>query len=138
MILAIDVGNTTTTVGVFERGALRAQFAIATQPGRTPDEVTLHLKALASTRRVHLATARQILLCSVVPRMSAVLLPALRSLTDAPRNRGAISGTQSRQCFALHGARAAAAGGPAEVAGSIPSRTQNCSIVPHTRWRRRP
>jgi pantothenate kinase type III len=118
MILAIDIGNTTTTVGVFERSRLRASFAMATQPGRTPDEVTLQLKALASTRRLPLATARQIILCSVVPRMSAVLMSSLRSLADAPRNRGAISGTQSRQCFALHGARAATAGGPAEAVGS--------------------
>jgi len=70
MILAIDIGNTTTSFGVFDGGKLRSQFAIATQPSRTPDEITLQLKALAKTRRLHLRRARQILLSSVVPRMS--------------------------------------------------------------------
>ncbi len=84
MILAIDIGNTTTTFGVFERGRLMAQFAIATQPNRTPDEVTLQLKALASTRHLHLRRASQIVLCSVVPRMSGMLIEALHSLGAMP------------------------------------------------------
>ncbi|MDP3722792.1 MAG: type III pantothenate kinase [Candidatus Omnitrophota bacterium] len=84
MILAVDIGNTTTSFGVFERGRLRSHFAIATQSNRTPDEITLQLKALANTRRLHLKRARQIMLCSVVPRMSSVLIQALRSLHTVP------------------------------------------------------
>jgi type III pantothenate kinase len=84
MILAIDIGNTTTNFGVFERGRLRANFSIATQPSGTPDEVALHLKALAKSRQLDLRQAKQIVLCSVVPRMSAVLIQALRWLEMAP------------------------------------------------------
>lgn len=84
MILAIDIGNTTTNFGVFERGKLKSHFSIATQPGRTADEITLQLKALAKTRRLHLSRAKQILVCSVVPRMSAVLVEALKSLDAVP------------------------------------------------------
>ena len=84
MIITIDIGNTTTGFGIFEGGKLKAQFAIATQPSRTPDEVTLQLKALAKTRRLHLKRAKQIILCSVVPRMTAVLLESLRSLDAVP------------------------------------------------------
>ncbi len=84
MLLAIDIGNTTTSFGVFERGRLKSHFAIATQPGRTPDEITLQLKALAKTRHFHLARAKQILLCSVVPRMSSVLTASLKSLRAVP------------------------------------------------------
>jgi type III pantothenate kinase len=84
MVIAIDIGNTTTSFGAFKRGRLVSQFSIATQAGRTPDEVTLQLKALAKTRRLHLARAAQILICSVVPRMSSVLVPALRSLAAIP------------------------------------------------------
>ena len=80
MILAIDIGNTTTTFGVFEGRRLASQFSIGTQPNRTPDEVTLQLKALAKTRRLHLRRATQILICSVVPRMTAVLTEALQSM----------------------------------------------------------
>jgi type III pantothenate kinase len=80
MILAIDIGNTTTQFGVFEGAKLASHFAIATQPNRTPDEVTLQLKALAQTRRLHLTRATQIVICSVVPRMSAVLIEVLTAL----------------------------------------------------------
>ena len=84
MILAIDIGNTTTSFGVFESGKLKSQFAIATQPNRTPDEITLQLKALAKTRKLHLRRAKQIILCSVVPRMSSVLIQSLKSLGAMP------------------------------------------------------
>lgn len=84
MILAIDIGNTTTNFGVFEKGRLASQFSIATQPNRTPDEVTLQLTALAATRKLHLSKAKQVLICSVVPRMTAVLSEALKSLGAVP------------------------------------------------------
>ena len=84
MILAIDIGNTTTSFGVFEKSKLKSQFAIATQPWRTPDEITLQLKALATTRKLHLSAAKQIVICSVVPRMTAVLTESLKSLEAVP------------------------------------------------------
>ena len=88
MIIAIDIGNTTTSFGVFDKGRLKAQFSIATQPWRTPDEVTLKLKALAKTRKLHLSRAKQILICSVVPRMSSVLVPSLKLLAESRAKRG--------------------------------------------------
>lgn len=84
MMIAIDIGNTTTSFGVFEGARLKSQFSIATQPWRTPDEVTLQLKALAKSRRLHLTKAEQIVLCSVVPRMASVLTEALHSLKAVP------------------------------------------------------
>lgn len=84
MVLTIDIGNTTTSFGVFKGGKLRSQFAIGTQSNRTPDEITLQLKALANTRHLHLRRAKQIILCSVVPRMSSVLIQALKSLGAMP------------------------------------------------------
>ncbi len=84
MIIAIDIGNTTTSFGIFDKGKLKSQFAIATQPNRTTDEISLQLKALAQTRRLHLRQAKQIILCSVVPRMSALLIQSLKSLDVVP------------------------------------------------------
>jgi len=84
MILAIDIGNTTTSFGVFEKGKLKSQFSIATQPGRTADEITLQLKALAKIRKLHLSKAKQILICSVVPRMTSVLVQSLKLLDAVP------------------------------------------------------
>lgn len=85
MILAIDIGNTTTSFGVFENDKLTSQFSVATQPWRTPDEVTLQLKALAQSRSLHLRKAEQIVICSVVPRMLSVLSESLRSLEAVPQ-----------------------------------------------------
>ena len=34
MILTIDIGNTTTVFGVFEKTKLESQFSIGTQPNR--------------------------------------------------------------------------------------------------------
>jgi len=95
MILTIDIGNTTTSFGVFarpgkglrragEKGKLVSQFSIATQPTRTPDEVTLQLKELAKARQLHLNKAKQVILCSVVPRMTGVLIQTRKQLTAGP------------------------------------------------------
>ena len=84
MILAIDIGNTATSFGVFDKQRLASQFSIATQPWRTADEIALQLKALAASRTLHLAKAQEILICGVVPRMSAVLVQALQSLDAVP------------------------------------------------------
>jgi type III pantothenate kinase len=84
MILTIDIGNTTTNFGLFEGAKLKSQFSVGTQTGRTPDELTLQLKALARTKRLHLTKAKQILVCSVVPRMTSVLTESLRSLRAVP------------------------------------------------------
>ena len=74
MILAIDIGNTTTSFGVFERGKLRAKFSM-----RTPQ-----LKALVKTHKRYVRKASQIIICSVVPRMTAVLIECLKSLGAMP------------------------------------------------------
>ena len=97
MILAIDIGNTTTSFGVFERGKLASQFSIATQSSRTPDEIALQFKALATTRRLHLRRAKQIILCSVVPKMSSVLVQALQSLSYESQPKGGRSPKHGRE-----------------------------------------
>ena len=106
MMLVVDIGNTTTAFGVFNGKRLVSHFSIATQsldsprraglardgerakrvepPGRTADEITLQLKALAKARKLHLSKASQILICSVVPRMTAVLVESLKSLDAVP------------------------------------------------------
>ncbi len=84
MIIAIDIGNTITHFGVFESGRLKSHFSIATQPNRTPDEITLQLKALAKSRSLHLRKAKQVIVCGVVPSMSAVVTESLRSLEAVP------------------------------------------------------
>ena len=44
MILAIDVGNTNITCGVFEQDEIVASFRITTKMPRTSDEYAMNLK----------------------------------------------------------------------------------------------
>lgn len=83
-ILAIDIGNTTINFGLFTRRQLAAQGSMATQPRRTTNEMTRQLKALSKLRRLHISSVEQILICSVVPRMTVMLTKSLRSLTAVP------------------------------------------------------
>ncbi|MFP5354217.1 MAG: type III pantothenate kinase [Gemmatimonadota bacterium] len=70
MILVFDVGNTETTIGLFQGDALRGHWRITTDATRTPDEIALTLRALlAASER----TDRDVLgvaIGSVVPAMT--------------------------------------------------------------------
>ena len=46
MLLAIDVGNTNTVLGVFDASRLRDSFRVQTEKDRTGDEYGLQIKAL--------------------------------------------------------------------------------------------
>lgn len=48
MLLAVDVGNSTTVVGVFEGGDLVEQWRLSTPLTRTPDELALAYRGLLS------------------------------------------------------------------------------------------
>lgn len=78
MILAIDIGNTTTNCGLFERGRLASQWSIPTRLTRTPQQLVSRLKG------PRLRTISQIVICSVVPRMVPKMSRALRARTEAP------------------------------------------------------
>lgn len=84
MMLAIDIGNTTTRFGLFSGGTLRSEFSIASTPHRTVDEITLQLADFARARKLDLKQTNQIVLCSVAPRMSALLMEALKNLSTVP------------------------------------------------------
>ena len=57
MILVFDIGNTETTVGVFEGDALRAHWRLTTAVDRTPDELGLLLHELLRARALRAAFA---------------------------------------------------------------------------------
>ena len=86
MILTIDIGNTTTNFGVFDRGRLASHFAIGTQVWRVPEEVALHIRTMAVARHADLKHVSQALVCSVVPRMTDLLTQALR-IVDIKKSR---------------------------------------------------
>lgn len=67
MLLAIDVGNTTITIGVFEGERLRATWRIGTDHQRLADEYSVILLGLLAAERVGVGEITDAALVSVVP-----------------------------------------------------------------------
>ncbi len=71
MLLALDIGNTNVSIGVFRAGALLATRRAATDPRATTDELELLLDGLLRLDGIALADLDAIALASVVPAMTA-------------------------------------------------------------------
>ncbi|MFQ5996571.1 MAG: type III pantothenate kinase [Dehalococcoidales bacterium] len=67
MLLAIDIGNTDITVGIFEGEELRATWHVATGIHRMADEYAALLLNLLHHQNLKIADIKEIALCSVVP-----------------------------------------------------------------------
>jgi type III pantothenate kinase len=76
VILVIDVGNTETTLGVFEGETLRAHWRVTTEPNRTPDELGLQLRALLDAAELPRARLGGAAIGSVVPALTDALVAA--------------------------------------------------------------
>jgi type III pantothenate kinase len=73
MLLALDIGNTNLTVGLFRAGALLATRRAATNARATTDEVELLLEALLRLDGIAMADLDAIALASVVPPLTAAV-----------------------------------------------------------------
>src|SRR5205085_9908884 len=73
MLLAIDVGNTNTVLGVFDAGRLRDFFRVQTEKDRTGDEYGLQIKSLFDFAGLRLADVHVAIVSSVVPRTAFTL-----------------------------------------------------------------
>jgi type III pantothenate kinase len=73
MLLAIDVGNTNTVLGVFSEDRLVADWRVRTERERTRDELGVLLKALFAGSPVPMGAIGGVIISSVVPPMNATL-----------------------------------------------------------------
>ena len=73
MLLAIDIGNTNVTVGLFRAGMLVATRRAATNARATADEVELLLDGLLRLDGIALADLDAIALASVVPALTGAV-----------------------------------------------------------------
>jgi type III pantothenate kinase len=73
MLLALDIGNTNVTVGLFRAGALLATRRAATNPRATTDEVELLLDGLLRLDGLAIADLDAIALASVVPILTGAV-----------------------------------------------------------------
>ncbi len=68
MLLAIDVGNTQTVLGLFDGDALVEHWRIATDSRRTADEIALMIRGLLDSSE-HGKLVDRVSICSTVPRV---------------------------------------------------------------------
>ncbi len=76
MLLAIDVGNTETTLGLFDGEELVQHWRLTTTTGRTADETRIILMQLMQASGLCASVVTGVGVCSVVP-------PVTRGLVDA-------------------------------------------------------
>lgn len=68
MLLAVDVGNTNVVFAVFDEGAIRTRWRIATDPRRTADEYAVWLMQLMSIEGIERGDIDSVIISTVVPR----------------------------------------------------------------------
>ncbi len=78
MLLAIDIGNTNITLGVFEAEKLRAHWRIATAIHRLPDEYATLLINLLQLHGLDKAEIDKASMCSVVPPLTPIFKELLQ------------------------------------------------------------
>ncbi len=83
MILAFDVGNSETTIGLCKGLVVRHRWRVTTDGSRTPDEVYLLLLALLRSAGVKAGAVTGSAIGSVVPGVTAALGEACERLTGA-------------------------------------------------------
>ncbi|MBI4198070.1 MAG: type III pantothenate kinase [Chloroflexi bacterium] len=122
MLLAIDIGNTNVKVVVFNGERERAAWRLATEAHRMPDEYELLLANLLSLGGVAPKDINAVVMCSVVPSMTAVFTEVcqevfhtrplvvgpgvrtgLRIVYDDPRSVGADRIVDAAAAYHLYG-----------------------------------
>jgi type III pantothenate kinase len=73
MLLAVDVGNTNITLGLFRNGSLVATRRAETHARSTPDEIEHLLDALLRLDDASFADVSEVAACSVVPSLTDAL-----------------------------------------------------------------
>jgi pantothenate kinase, type III len=78
MLLALDIGNTAITIGVFDGERLRARWSIATDVENLVDEYAILLLNLLRTENLSAADVDEAIMGSVVPSLTPVFQDVCR------------------------------------------------------------
>ncbi|HXF95079.1 MAG TPA: type III pantothenate kinase [Gemmatimonadales bacterium] len=81
MLLALDVGNTETTVGLFRGDRLEAHWRLTTTPHRTPDEWAAALTAYLTQAGRSTQEVRAAVVASVAPPVTSALCEGIERAT---------------------------------------------------------
>ena len=82
MLLAIDIGNTETTFGVFEGEKKKAAFQMATSIHRTVDETAVLMQNILRNRGLKDNDITEVALCSVVPPLTVIFDDMIKRYFD--------------------------------------------------------
>lgn len=83
MLLAIDIGNTNVTIGVFDGENLLASWRLSTDPRRLADEYALQLRGLLPLHDISTSDVTGIAICSVVPPLTPIFQQASQSIFES-------------------------------------------------------
>jgi type III pantothenate kinase len=83
MILVFDVGNTETTIGLYDGETLRGHWRVTTDVARTPDEIALLIRALLTAADIDRSAIDRAAIGSVVPALTAPLAEACEQAVGA-------------------------------------------------------
>ena len=83
MLLALDVGNTHTTIGVFRGADILRRWRLTTAHDRTVDELGIFLRQLCDWAGISPGDIRGVIVGSVVPPIDAALRAAISTYLHA-------------------------------------------------------
>lgn len=84
MLMAVDVGNTQTVLGLFEGEQLRGQWRLATEAHRTADELAVASAGLLALRGLRLEDVDALIVSSVVPGLTRSYQHLAEDVFDVP------------------------------------------------------
>ena len=82
MLLAVDVGNSNTTLGLFAQDELQCELSVTTQRSWTRDEVAMTMRQALALAGLAFADIDDAVIASVVPPALPPLLDALQRYAD--------------------------------------------------------
>lgn len=80
MLLAIDIGNTNITLGIFEEDLLKSTARLATDPRKTADEYAVDIKDVLSLHGEDVGLVEDCIISSVAPSVGAAVSSAVSML----------------------------------------------------------
>lgn len=84
MMMAVDVGNTQTVLGLFEGEELRGQWRIATEVHRTADELAVVSAGLLDLESLRIGDVDALIVSSVVPGLTRAYQHLAEDIFDVP------------------------------------------------------
>ncbi len=82
MLLAVDIGNTNLTFGLFDGERIRHQFRLTTNLPRTSDEFGVQIIEQLSHQQVSAEDVEDVIICSVVPKVMYSLGSGIRKYLE--------------------------------------------------------